>query len=190
MNRLFVWLALILPLLIWIGVSYSALPNTAQQVNNNQGQSIITYVLRHPLHTVRGINRQVSSHITYNAGNISAVYVKAPGMYFDSGNKTRDKNMLKVTEANRYPYVTFTSTKIKSQYNQLQVAGILTFHGVAKEIAFEADQENTKEHIVVNGEFIISLKEFKIERPSVFGIAVKDKVLIQFSIAYPASEAK
>lgn len=184
MHLLLTWFTLFLPLLLWIRVGNTALPIAQQQANNDQTLSSITYVLRHPFHTVRGINRQVSSQITYSAGNITAVQVKTPVRYFDSGNKTRDKDMLKVTEAAKYPDVIFTSTKITSQHNQLQVTGTLTFHGVAKTIAFEATQQQENGRIVVNGEFRISLEEFKIKRPSVFGLAVKDEALIQFSMVY------
>jgi polyisoprenoid-binding protein YceI len=152
-------------------------------------QSSIMYTLQHPLHTVYGVSQQVSSQISLavDGKTIQQVTVTVPVESFDSGNRARDRDMLKVTEADRYPDVTFLSSDIREQNGRLQVTGQLTFHGHTKEISFPARQTWQSGDMVVNGEFDISLDGYSVKRPSIFGMKVRDVLHIRFHIVYPAA---
>lgn len=174
-------------------VFFSALtiPATQDTISNNKAQSSITYVLVHPFHTVHGVSNQASSTIDFNRHNqqVMAVQVTVPVKSFDSGNKTRDKDMLKVTNAVRHPEVTFKSTRITPNKEQLHVEGQLTFHGVTKEIVFDATQQRKEQTLVVDGQLIINLEEYDIKRPSIFGMKVKDALTVRFHMEYPVGKA-
>jgi len=172
--------------LLWLALSASVLP---QQTNtqNDVSQSTISYVLKHPFHTVTGTSRQVKSKATIAGSNITAVQVTVPVRSFDSGNRTRDKDMLKVTHEANYPTVTFRSSNITKQNNNLRVTGQLTFNGITKEITFNAAQQQKEQNLIVDGQFVISLEAYSIKRPSIFSMKVKDDLTINFHMVYPVS---
>ena len=174
-------------------VIFSALtiPATQDNITNSKAQSSITYVLVHPFHTVYGVSGQASSTIDFNRSTqqVMAVQVTVPVKSFDSGNKTRDKDMLKVTNAGRHPEVTFKSTRIIPNKDQLKVEGQLMVHGVTKAIAFNAAQQHKEQSLVVDGQLIINLEEYDIKRPSIFGMKVKDALTVRFHMVYPVTRS-
>jgi polyisoprenoid-binding protein YceI len=187
MNALFIRCIglMVLSLLLYLPVD-GRLQGSVRQA---KAQSSVMYTLQHPLHTVYGVSQQVSSQINLadNGKTIRQVTVSVPVQTFDSGNRARDRDMMKVTEADRYPDVTFSSSNIREQDGMLQVSGSLTFHGITKEISFPARQTWQSGEMVVNGEFNISLDAYGVKRPSIFGMKVRDVLLIRFHMVYPAS---
>ena len=173
-------------------ILFLATVSVAQEsIQNDRSQSSITYVLAHRIHTVHGVSNQVSSVVSLDRGTqeISAVKVTAPVKSFDSGNKTRDKDMLKVTEAAKYPEVVFQSSSISTHANQLNVQGQLTFHGVTKPVSFKAAQQQKGKDIVVAGELVINLEDYNIKHPSVFGMKVQNALPVRFYMVYPTNSA-
>lgn len=139
------------------------------------------------MHTVHGISRQVSSQLmlSEHEKQLKRVTVSVPVQSFDSGNRRRDQDMLKVTEADQYPEVTFVSSGIVERNGELAVTGQLSFHGVTREIRFTARQSGQGEERVVEGGFDISLEEFDIKRPSLLTMKVRDNVQVKFYMVYP-----
>ncbi len=167
-----------------------ALINDQKELSNDKGKSSISYILKHRIHTVTGVSRQVTSNIHFDDSSktIASVTVTVPVKSFDSGNKTRDKDMLKVTEVVTYPMIKFTSSSIAGNNNKLTVKGQLQFHGIKQNITFQAKQQLTNDQVSVEGVFPISLESFKIKRPSILGMAVKDVVTIEFHMVYPTAK--
>ncbi|MDX5418064.1 MAG: YceI family protein [Hymenobacteraceae bacterium] len=142
--------------------------------------------MKHPLHTVHGMSKQVSSRLVLSEDGkeIQKVVVSVPVRSFDSGNRRRDRDMLKVTDADRYPEVTFSSSQISERDGMLAVTGQLTFHGISKDIQFVAQSQWKGEELVVDGGFEISLEAYSIERPSILMMKVKDNLQIRFHMVY------
>lgn len=176
------WLAIAFCAMAFYPVS-KALQQTAR---SSKPESTIGYTLGHPLHTVQGISKQVSSQLVIaDAGDkILQVTVSVPVRSFDSGNRARDRDMLKVTEADQYPEVTFVSSAIVERDGELSVTGQLTFHGVVRDIEFAARKHRKGEKLVVEGGFEVSLEEFKIKRPSILTMKVKDNLQVRFQMTY------
>ena len=145
--------------LLWLAVNTSLLPYQTS-IRNDVSQSTISYVLKHPFHTVTGVSKQVKSQATIAEHNITAVQA-----------------------AN--PTVTFRSSNITKYNNNLRVTGLLTFNGVTKEITFNATEQQTKQSLIVDGQFVISLEAYSIKRPSIFSMKVKDDLTIKFHMVYP-----
>ncbi|WP_242926429.1 YceI family protein [Pontibacter vulgaris] len=186
MKSLFNWVVFGI---ISILIATYALPlaNGQSDWSSKPEKSTINYILKHPLHTVRGTSSRIKSKVSINdTKGIQAVTTTVPVKSFDSGNRTRDKDMLKVTEAATYPEVKFTSTSITDHNTHLVVKGQLQFHGITQDITFQAKQQLVNNEILVTGSFPISLENYKIKRPSIFGMAVKDIVTIEFHIVYTA----
>ncbi|AKQ45332.1 hypothetical protein TH63_06285 [Rufibacter radiotolerans] len=159
-------------------------------VQNDKAGSSISYILVHPFHTVTGVSHQVSSTLVLGAetDQIQAVQVTVPVKSFDSGNRARDKDMRKTTEADTYQEVTFKSTNLTQTYGSLQVQGQLGFHGVTKDISFEATFQQKNSNLVVKGQFPISLEAYQIKRPSIFKMKVKDELTVKFQMVYPLAK--
>ena len=108
------------------------------------------------------------------------VAMLAKVLCFDSQNSNRDSHMLEVTEALKYPNVTFSSTSITQNGNQLAVKGTLNFHEVAREVSFMANVQTVNHHKIVTGGFTTLLEDYKINQPSLMLLPVDNKMKIEF----------
>jgi len=151
----------------------------------DKANSTITYEMRHPMHTWEGICKNVSAVILYNDQKqvIEQVAAVARVDCFDSGNSNRDSHALEVTEALKYPKITFTSTKIQQDQYGINIEGNLNFHGVTKPVSFKA-LKFSGGFFVVDGNFTVKLSDFNVERPSLLGIKTEDLMKISFKIAF------
>lgn len=149
-------------------------------------KSSVTYSLSHPLHKWDGTSKDVSSLIVYNRGNkaIENVAVAIKIGSFDSENANRDSHTIEVLEAIKIPNVTFSSTSIKAEGDELKITGNLTFHGVTKPISFSAKSINNGKELTVSGNFEIKITDFQITPPSLMGLATQDLIKLRFSVVY------
>ena len=99
---------------------------------------------------------------------------------FNSGNSSRDSHAMEVIDALSFPDSRFTSSSIIQKGDSLKVYGKLTFHGITKDIVISAATKWSNNKLVVNGNFEISLTAFKVDRPSLLLIPVKDA--LKFSL--------
>jgi polyisoprenoid-binding protein YceI len=153
-----------------------------------KGESTLSYRLVHPLHVVHGVSKDFQCTVTIS-GDTSRVHVTVAAKVaaFSSGNSNRDSHAMEVLEALRYPEVTFESDKAVPVGNrsEYQVTGRLTFHGVTREISFPVVPGRANHKINVKGGFEINLSDFKVERPALLGVAVKDKLNVSFDLWAP-----
>jgi len=144
----------------------------------DKSNSTITYDMNHPLHEWTGVSKEVTSIIITdeNRDIISQVAVSVKFSTFDSKNANRDSHAIEVAEAIKYPNITFNSKSIKQEGNKLSVEGTLNFHGVNKDIAFTAEKSGDKNKIQVTGGFQIKMTDFKVDPPSLMGLATDDEI--------------
>jgi polyisoprenoid-binding protein YceI len=149
-------------------------------------KSSITYSMNHLLHAWDGISEQVNGVVQLGPDNrIEKVAIASKVSAFDSKNSNRDAHMLEVVEALKFPNISFYSTSItETKKGELDVKGVLQFHGVNKEISFKANSTQVKNNIQVTGNFIFLLEDFKIERPSFMLKAVDNEVKVKFDVLY------
>jgi polyisoprenoid-binding protein YceI len=100
---------------------------------------------------------------------------------FDSGNSNRDSHAMEVIDAISYPEVSFVSSSVTETGDSLKVTGKLTFHGVTRDIVALAAAKWSVDKIEVRGSFVLSLTDFKIERPSLLMIPVEDALRFTFA---------
>ncbi len=178
--------ALFLMIVFLLGISAVS---QAQQVKvfSDKKQSFLRYAMNHPLHSWTGESKDFTSVILTDEkkSEITQVAVSCKISTFDSGNANRDSHMIEVTEAIKYPVITFASTSITRKADgKLEVAGKLTFHGVTKEISFEAEQKHLGNSLEVKGAFTVQMTAFKIEKPSLMGISTDDDIKIDFNVVF------
>ena len=149
-------------------------------------RSSITYSMNHLLHAWDGTSKELNGVVLIGTGNkIEKVAIASKVSAFDSKNSNRDAHMLEVVEALKFPNISFYSTSItETKKGELDVKGILQFHGVNKEISFKANATEVKNNIQVTGNFIFLLEDFKIERPSFMLKPVDNEVKVKFDVLY------
>lgn len=148
--------------------------------------STITYGMNHLLHAWEGTSSDLNGVVQLNAaGQIEKVAVVSKVSAFDSKSSNRDAHMLEVVEALKFPNISFYSTAITEGKNgELEVKGVLQFHGVNKESSFKALAKASNGNVTVSGNFIVLLEDFKIERPSFMLKPVDNEMKIRFEIVY------
>ena len=172
-------------LLLTLVVSSFTTVYSQQKLQCDNKKSTVSYAMNHPLHAWKAVNNEVKSVVLLNQQkNITQVAVIIKIASFDSKNANRDSHVIEATEALLYPTITFSSTSIKQLGNELSVKGNLTFHGVSKVIVFKAITKSKNSKLKVTGDFIVKMSEFKIDPPTLMGIAVDDEITINFSIVY------
>lgn len=155
--------------------SISAQPKKYEAIKQ---ESFITYKLTHPLHEVKGTSKESVCLIYADAEKkeIKNVLVEVAVASFNSGNSNRDSHAMEVVDAISIPNAKFLSTKVDPAGDSLKIYGKLTFHGVTKDIIINAFANWSGDKLIVDGNFNISLTEFKVERPALLLIPVNDNL--------------
>ena len=139
----------------------------------------IKYYGTHFLHDWIGISNDLNGNVFIDNNNSEyLVELNVPLISFSSNNSNRDSNMLIHTEAFSYPEVIFKSTNIALNQNSAMVEGDLLFHGITKKIKTSATIDIAN-GFVANGSFIINLKDFNIETPTLMLIKIDDIIKIE-----------
>src|ERR1019366_1737273 len=112
-------------------------------------QSTLTYHVSHPLHESEGVSHAARGKGVCQAGHCDFL-VAASVKSFDSADSNRDLHMLQVTRGAQFAGQTV-------QY---------------KQIAFERVTQGTQARI--SGIIPATLSDFKIDPPSLLGVAVKN----------------
>lgn len=149
--------------------------------------SSISYDMNHPMHAWTGVSKSVSSAIVClpNRDSITQVAVTVKISTFDSDNSNRDSHAMEVTEALKYPSISFLSTVIKYESaEKIVVTGNLKFHGVSKSISFPVNKKMVGEKAEITGEFQVKMTDYGIDPPTLMGIATDDEFKIHFKMFY------
>ena len=150
-------------------------------INFDLNESFISYDGKHPAHNWTGISKEIQGTFELNKEDLtqSKVDLFVPVFSFDSKNANRDSNMLDVVEEYYYPYVRFISSKIEKVDDGFNVVGNLSFHGITKEYTIPVSLIQDDKRIIVESDFSIMLTDFKIRRPSLLTIKIRNQIDIK-----------
>lgn len=170
----------------FLSSSIFAIGATQIKVFNDKKQSTISYSMNHALHAWTGVSKDVTSIILTDESKdkIDKVAVSVKVSTFDSQNANRDSHVMESTEAIKFPNITFTSTSVVLVGKKLTVTGNLNFHGVNKTITFDAEESRSNNQLTITGGFTVKMTDFKIEPPSLMGIATDDEFKINFVMVF------
>jgi len=177
-------------LVIWLSLILTALyaqTKTGNKFSCDKSVSKITYMMNHPLHSWSGVSKDVTAIIITNDAKteLEGVAVATKVVNFDSENANRDSHMMEVTEAIKYPIITFKSTSIKRVgENNFKITGRITFHGVSQEITTDAIRTTTGGKTQVTGTFSVKISAFKIPIPSLMGIPCTDEIKLIYDVTF------
>ena len=146
--------------------------------------SSINYSGKHFLHKWSAENTNISGLVNVEDENIVNIGVIAKVADFKSGNSSLDSNALRVLEALQFPNIIFKSVNIDNQNKELQIDGLIEFHGIEKNISVIAELTKIDDMYRLNGEFTINLSNFLIERPSLLLRKIDDEIFIKFNLFY------
>ena len=105
----------------------------------------------------------------------------------DTGNKVKDRHARGDSwfDVEQYPEIRFRSSRIEPSGDQYQMTGVLTLHGVEKQITFPFTFSRQGNSGVFNGTFTVDRKEFGIKGPF-FAFTVGDD--FEVSLEVPVSK--
>lgn len=167
-------------------ISFSGIAQNKIKVNCLREESSITYAMNHPLHAWTGVSKEINSILLTDEakGTIFQVAVSAKVSSFDSKNANRDSHMMEVTEALKFPNVTFTSSAITLEGDDFTASGNLTFHGVSQPVALKGKLLKEGGKLIFTGNFTLKMTQFKIDPPSLMGISTDDDFKLEFKVVY------
>ncbi len=160
----------------------------AQQIaiDLDPARTVIKFVLGDILHTVHGTFRLKTSRILIDprAQSITGQIV-VDAKSGESGNGTRDKRMKRdILEADRYPEITFTPTKIASvqpidQTSEATVSGWFTIHGGRHEISVPVQIETSGSSLTAHARLMVPYVQWGMKNPSTLFLRVNEKVDVE-----------
>lgn len=173
-----------LVLLLGCGLLFLPSDTLAQRVAApvDSTESVIRYTGSATMHHWTGVSRKASGTIVLDpeTPDSSRVLIEAPVASFNSGKDRRDRKMREVTEADRFPTVSYEVTDIRPQQwgrssdghaGRWRVTGALTFHGQTHSVDATVDVRITDDSIRAHAQFPISLTRFDVERPKLMWVA-------------------
>lgn len=108
-------------------------------------------------------------------------------IYFDtlsliSDKKDRDANMYELLEVNNFNTISFEISSISKNEDKYEIDGVLTLHGVTKNVSSIATITNDNGTIILNGDFSILLSNFGMKPPTLLFLTVRDQIDINYNI--------
>ena len=147
-------------------------------------RSSISYNGKHFLHKWSAENKNISGLIQIEDESISNIGIVAKVSDFKSGNSSLDSNSLRVLDALQFPNVIFKSTAVNQEDGQIIFEGLMNFHGIEKEFSILAKVTQLNEVTQLSGEFIVSLIDFLVERPSLLTRKIDDEINLEFNLYF------
>jgi hypothetical protein len=151
-------------------------------------QSTLTYHVSHPLHQTDGVSHAARGKAICHAGQCDFL-IAAPVKSFDSGDSNRDLHMIQVTRGAEFPMVIVRtrlpeSASTASTVNadlEIQFAGQTTRY---KQVPFQLRHEGKETKIT--GTIPATLKDFKIDPPTLLTLPVKNEIPIRIEMTWHA----
>jgi polyisoprenoid-binding protein YceI len=145
----------------------------------------ITFYSKMPLEDITADNNQVLSIIDASSGKM-AISILMKSFMFKKALMQEHFNENYV-ESDKFPKATFKGSilnfdTLNEIASKAKVKGILTIHGISKEMMIVASFMKTKETILVDGDFIVALDEFNIEIPAVVAKNIAKKIKVSFNL--------
>ena len=143
--------------------------------------SYIKYSGSHTFHSWSGISNDIDFLLDCK-NDYCAIEISTSLESFNSGNDSRDSNMLYYTESLQYPKVSFKSEtfKFNKEYEQsIDLEGDLYFHGIEKKIPLKIELTKSKKDLWGTCSFNFELSNFNVDRPSLLMIKISDLIEVE-----------
>ncbi len=179
-----------------IGILVSASAFAGDKYAIDPVHSSVGFSIRHLLiSNVKGDFNEFSGTIEFDEADItkSSVDVVIKTASIDTDNVNRDQHLASADffDAEKFPEITFKSSKIEKSENGLTMTGLLTMHGVTKEIIIpfefigKVKDPMNNEVVGFEGKTTLDRKEFGITWNKTLdegGLALGNEVKIELNI--------
>jgi hypothetical protein len=144
----------------------------------------LTYHVSFPLKSVEGVSENVKGKGHCEVDTCEFL-IGSPVKSFESGDGNRDNHMIEVTKGGKFPVITVRLSVPKS-------VSIKSFTGMA-EINFGGEVHTYQVPVsgrseggatIVSGKVPLKLSDFKMERPALLGVKIKDEVPVDFELRW------
>jgi len=121
--------------------------------------------------------------------------VRVDAADFASGNVFRDRNARRVVfETDEHPAIAFVLQRARPADGEgsmtlpdgaeraLTLRGTLDLHGVQREVEVPVTVRRSGDRLAVTGGFDVSLSDYEMTAPSIFGRGVEDLVTVRFDL--------
>lgn len=163
----------------------SAADTAAPHWRIDTAASAVTYTVDHSMHRVIGTSRSLRGEFAWDPAvtapaAIRGTYIQADWASFDSGNASRDSNLLQIVDAVHYPTLTFLLESLnRGPDGMAQVDGWLYVKGKRVRLSAPASvQVREGGHLVGATRMTAKLTDFAIEPPSLLFVPVQDTFAI------------
>jgi hypothetical protein len=149
-------------------------------------QGTLSYHVSHPLHDTVGVSHAARGKGVCHEGECDFL-IAVPVKSFDSGDSNRDLHMIQATRGAEFPMVSVRTRLPESELGtatihadlEVQFAGQTAQY---KEVPFQRTAQGNTVHI--SGTIPAKLSDFKIDPPSLLGIAVKNDMPVQVEMSW------
>lgn len=151
-------------------------------------QGVISFYSSAPLEDIYAVNNKVRSLIDLSTLEFAFV-VPIPGFEFRKSLMQSHFNE-RYLESNKYPNATFIGKLVgesvteKSGTKKIVAEGEIKIHGVAKMMAIPATIIFEDDKLIVESEFILKPKDFKIKIPRILIKNIAEEVLVKVNLVY------
>ena len=145
-------------------------------------QSYIQYTGNHALHSWTGISKNIDFNLSCDENNTCSIRAARPLENFNSGNDSRDSNMLWYTESLMYPTVSFSVDNFKFDHSldtSIDLIGNINFHGVILETPVNIILYNDADGFWGRCKFTIDIMDYGIDPPSLLMIKISEFIEIE-----------
>ena len=164
--------------------------------NIDASHSGINFIARHMVITkVRGGFSGFKGVLSFDGGDVtkSSVSVTIDASTVDTKEPKRDGHLKSpdFLDTEKFPEITFKSTKVSKEGSSLKVEGDLTIHGVTKSVTIDAENEGQgkdpwgNERIAFTGKTSINREDFGLKWNQVLeagGLLVSNKIEIELDV--------
>jgi hypothetical protein len=149
-------------------------------------QGTLSYHVSHPLHDTVGVSHAARGKGVCNDGECDFL-IAVPVKSFDSGDSNRDLHVVQATRGAEFPMVSVRTHLAESELGFAIVHADLEveFAGQTAQYKQVPFQRTTEGHAVrITGTIPAKLSDFKIEPPSLLGIAVKNDMPVHVDMSW------
>ncbi|MFC4268914.1 YceI family protein [Polaribacter marinivivus] len=143
----------------------------------------INFFSKAPLENITADNKDVLSIINVETGEM-AIQMKMIDFTFEKALMQEHFNENYI-ESDKYPTATFKGTitdfkNMSDTKKEHTVKGVLTIHGVSKNVEIKANFKKANNAIDVDGNFIVALKDYKIKIPKIVFMNIAENIKVTF----------
>lgn len=163
----------LLPLLLLCSINCFS-----QKYISNDGE--ITFFSYAPIEDIKAVNKKVSA--VYNSADDNIVFQLNINDFNFRKKLMQTHFNENYLESDLYPQSTFIGKVIALEGDKAKVKGMLTIHGVTKEIEADGTLLKNNESVEILSEFKVNLVDYNISIPTIVMYKIAEEILINIEI--------